>query len=213
MPDLNFRVEGAAAIGRAATPMMSFRICVDNRGIEPIHVAALQCKIEVDASRRAYTPQDRDRLKELFGESSRWADTMDTLLWTSATLIVPSFSEKTICDLLVPCSFDFNVAATKYFYGLEAGSVPLRFDFSGQVVFQNASGALESAPLNGAQSSFALPLNSWTDMMDLFYPDSVWLRLPRETFNRINQYKIDQGIPTWEDVFERIVPAVQEVVN
>jgi len=193
--------------------MMSFRIRVTNCGIEPIHVAALRCKIEIDASRRAYTAQDQERLKELFGESSRWADTMDTLLWTSASLIVPAFSETTSCDLLVPCSFDFNVAATKYFYGLEAGSVPLRFEFSGQVVFENSSGTLESAPLAGAQSSFSLPLSSWTEMMDLFYPDSVWLRLPRETFDRINQYKIDQGIPTWEDVFERIVPVVQEVVN
>jgi Family of unknown function (DUF6084) len=213
VPDLKFRVESAAGVARAAVPMMSFRVRVTNHGVEPVSVAALRCRIDIEAPRRDYTAQDRERLKELFGESSQWAETLQTLLWTSTTLIVPAFSDQVACELLAPCSFDFNVAATKYFYGLQEGTAPLRFEFSGQVVFQNQSGQLESVSLEQEQARYELPVTAWSEMMDNFYPASVWLRLPRETFERLHQYKIDAGIPTWEDVFERILPAVQEVVN
>ena len=46
-------------------------------------------------------------------------------------------------DLPVPCSFDFNVAATKYFYGLEGGEVPLAFLFSGTVFYRDADDFLQ----------------------------------------------------------------------
>lgn len=213
MPDLNFRVESASAVARAAAPLMCFRVRVTSNGIEPVHVAALRCRIDIDAGRRSYTAQDRERLQELFGETSRWAETPGSLLWTTAMLVIPAFSGSAVGDLLVPCSFDFNVAATKYFHGLQEGVAPLRFEFSGQVVYESAGGNLESAGISDAQSCFELPISIWTEMMELYYPASVWLRLPRETFDRLYRYKIDAGIPTWEDVFERIVPAGQEVVN
>ncbi len=213
MPDLKFRVESASAIGRAAVPMINFRIRVMNGGLEPVRVAAVVCRIEIDTPRRSPTAEDRERLHDLFGESSRWAESGDTLLWTSATMVVPAFSETTACDLLAPCSFDFNVAATKYFYGLQQGAAPLRFHFSGQVVFENSHGGLESAALAQEQASYLLPLSAWSDLMDHFYPSSVWLRLPRETFERLYRYKTDRAIPTWEDVFDDILPASQELVN
>jgi Family of unknown function (DUF6084) len=193
--------------------MMNFRVRVSNLGIEPVRVAALCCKIEIDAPRRAYNAEDHERLKDLFGESSVWANSVDPLLWTSTTMIVPEFSESVLCELAAPCSFDFNVAATKYFYGLQEGAAPLRFQFGGQVFFENAAGVLESAAIAKESACYALPIAAWSDMMEQFYPASVWLRLPRETFERLYQYKMDSAIPTWEDVFERILPASQEVVN
>jgi hypothetical protein len=212
VPDLKFRVESAAPTARAAVPMMNFRVRVTNRGIEPVRVAALRCRIEIDAPRRAYSAEDQERLKDLFGESSVWSKHLDRLLWTSTTLVLPEFSETVACDLQAPCSFDFNVAATKYFYGLQEGAAPLRFQFSGQVVYQNESGGLESVEIAEEMANYTLPIHAWSEMMENFYPESVWLRLPRETFERLYQYKKDGGIPTWEDVFERILPA-PEVVN
>lgn len=212
MPDLQFRVESAAVVGGAAVPMISFRVRVTNQGVEPVCVAALRCRIEIDAATRAYTAQDRERLKELFGETSLWGATPETLLWTSAAVIVPSFAESVVCEVAAPCSFDFNVAATKYFYGLQEGAAPLCFHFSGRVVYESQAGGLESAALAPQQARYALPVHAWSEMMDHFYPASVWLRLPRETFERLYQYKIDGGIPTWEDVFERILPS-PEIVN
>jgi hypothetical protein len=212
VPDLQFRVESVETVTSAAVPMMNFRIRVTNRGIEPVCVAALRCRIEIDASGRRYTTQDRERLKELFGETSPWGESSETLLWTSAAIIVPAFAESVLCEVAAPCSFDFNVTATKYFYGLQEGAAPLRFLFSGRVVYESQTGGLDSAPIAHEQARYALPVHAWSEMMEHFYPASVWLRLPRETFERLYQYKIDSGIPTWEDVFERILPS-QEVVN
>lgn len=213
VPDLNFRIEDAAAIAHAAVPMLRFRVRVSNCGIERVCIAALRCGIEIDARRRDYTARDRERLKDLFGESSRWAESAQTLLWTSATMIVPAFSDSVACDVLAPCSFDFNVAATKYFYGLEEGAAPLRFQFSGQVVFETGSGGLQSAEIGQRQARYALPVAAWSEMMDDFYPASVWLRLPRDTFERLYQFKLERAIATWEEVFERLLPAGEEVVN
>jgi hypothetical protein len=50
-------------------------------------------------------------------------------------------------DLSVPCTFDFNVAATKYFYGIESGDVPLMFLFNGAVFYEDNDGRLQLGPI------------------------------------------------------------------
>src|SRR5262245_30652305 len=107
--------------------MLTFRVRIVNSGLERIHAIALECRIQVEPAARRPTPQVRDRLEDLFGEPSHWAQSTQPMSWTRASLIVPAFAGSTRCEIEVPCSFDFNVAATKYFYGLEAESAPLRF--------------------------------------------------------------------------------------
>jgi hypothetical protein len=41
--------------------------------------------------------------------------------------------------------------------------------------------------------------------MDEHYPNSAWLRLPRDAFDRLYQYKVRHGIPTWEQLIEKLV--------
>jgi len=36
-------------------------------------------------------------------------------------------------------------------------------------------------------------------MMDLYYPNSAWLSLRKDVFERLYQYKMSKGIPTWEE--------------
>ncbi len=43
-------------------------------------------------------------------------------------------------------------------------------------------------------------------MMDAYYPDSAWLSLRRDVFERLYNYKVKRGIPTWEMVLESLVP-------
>ena len=83
---------------------------------------------------------EQDRLLDLFGESQRWGQTLRPMLWTHADATVPAFSDSIAVDLRVPCSFDFNLAATKYFYGLSDGDIPLIFLFSGSCFYAGASG-------------------------------------------------------------------------
>jgi len=49
-------------------------------------------------------------------------------------------------------------------------------------------------------------------MMDSYYPNTVWLNLRRDAFERLSQYKMRHGIPTWEEALESMLP-VEETVN
>ncbi len=164
MPDLSFQVEGVEVVANAATPLLAFKLrLTDANPEQTIHTVALRCQIQLEVTRRKYTPEDQERLLDLFGEPSRWGQTLRNLLWTHANLVVPSFTGNTLVDLPVPCTFDFNVAATKYFDGLADGEVPVCLQFSGTVFYANGEGGLagrahfvgQGSPLQTAGESLA----------------------------------------------------------
>jgi len=130
MPDLSFQVEGAEVVASGATPLLAFKLrLTDANPEQTVHTVALRCQIQFEVTRRKYTPEDQERLLDLFGEPSRWGQTLRSLLWTHTNLVVPSFKGSTLIDLPVHCTFDFNVAATKYFDGLANGEVPICLQF------------------------------------------------------------------------------------
>lgn len=205
MPALSFAIQDVTVTPFAAAPTLGFEIQIINDGKEAIHTVALRCQIQIEPTRRQYTAADREHLLDLFGEVSRWGQTLRPMLWTHANVVVPSFQGSTTCELPVPCTFDFNVGATKYFYGLEDGAVPVCLQFSGTVFYENENGVLQAAPIAwDREARFELPVKSWKKMMDSYYPDSAWLYLRRDVFDRLNRYKVQNMIPTWEETLERI---------
>jgi hypothetical protein len=214
MPDLSFQIEGAEAVPHSATPLLAFKLRLTNANPEEtIHTVALRCQIQMEVTRRKYSVEDQERLLDLFGEPSRWGQTLRNLLWTHASLVVPSFQGSTLVDLPVPCSFDFNVAATKYFDGLKDGDVPICAQFSGTVFYASSEGGLQVSPISwDKEARFKLPVRVWRDMMDLYYPNSAWLCLHKDAFDRLHQYKVRHGIPTWEEALEKLLP-VEETVG
>jgi hypothetical protein len=215
MPDLSFEILGAEAQGYAAAPQLNFRLGIRNAVIdEPVHTVALRCQIQIEATRRRYGAEEQERLRDLFGEPSRWGQTLRTMLWTHTSAIVTPFIGNTVVDLPVPCSFDFNIAATKYFAGLENGEVPLCLQFSGTVFYANASGMLQVAQISWEKEArYRLPVQLWREMMDIYYPNTAWLCLRRDAFERLHEYKMRSGIPTWEQVLERIIPGPEAPEN
>lgn len=215
MPDLNFIVESAQAVSFAAAPTIAFQLRLANTvSEEPIHSVALRCQIQIEAQRRHYTPEERHLLGDLFGEPERWSRTLRPLLWTHVNVTATEFLGNTTLSVPVACTFDFNVAATKYFHALEGGTVPLNFQFSGTVFYPAADGALQIAQIGwDKEARFPLPAQVWRDMMDLYYPGSVWLCLQRDAFERLYEYKRSQGVATWEEALERLLPAVKQAVS
>ena len=217
MPDLSFQIEGASVVPFAATPTLAFRLQIKNAAAdERIHTIALRCQIQIEVTRRRYSPEEQQRMLDLFGEPDRWSQTLRSLLWTHSNLVVPGFAgASTAVDLQVPCSFDFNIAATKYFEGLENGEIPLLVLFSGTVFYAPEDSALQVAPISWEQEArFKLPVKVWREMMDSYYPNNVWLNLRRDVFERLYRYKMQHGIPTWEQALEQMLPAeaVEEMV-
>jgi Family of unknown function (DUF6084) len=215
MSGLTVRVTGAEVVPFAAVPTIAFRLNVSNRNAnQPIQSIALRCQILIEASRRNYDAGERSELQELFGEPDRWSQTVRSLLWTHVSATVPAFSGEVTADLPVPCTFDFNVAAAKYFHAIQHDDVPLCFQFSGTIFYAAPDGTLQIGQIGwDTEAKFRLSAKIWRDMMDHYYPNSAWLRLHRDAFGRLYEYKRSQGLATWEEAIERLLPLAKEVVS
>jgi hypothetical protein len=207
MPDLTFAINSAEPIRFAAVPTLGFRLEVSQAaGGEPIENVLLQAQIQIDAPRRRYAPDEQAGLRDLFGDVGSWSRTLRTMHWTHAQVLVPAFEDRVAVDLAVPCTFDFNVAATKYFHALEAGEVPLTFLFSGTVFYRDHEGGLQATRIPWSkEAQFRLPVAVWRLMMDAYYPNTAWLCLHRDAFEKLAAFKRARGIPTWEQALEELL--------
>jgi len=213
MPNVSVAIEEAIVVPFAVAPTLAFRLRIKNATPgQIIHTVALRCQIQIEVTRRRYTPEEQSSMRDLFGEPERWSQTLRSLLWTHTSVVVPSFQDTTLTDLPIPCTFDFNVAATKYFEGLTDGEIPLCFLFSGTVFYADAEDVLQVAPISWElEARYKLPVKVWRKMMDSYYPNTVWLNLRRDAFERLYQYKTQHGIPTWEQALESLLS--EEMVN
>jgi hypothetical protein len=199
-PDLNFAIESTEPLRFAASPHITFKLRVENDSPLAVHSVILRAQIHIDASRRRYTAKEQASLSDLFGAASRWGETVRSLLWTNATVSLPSFQNSLTTDLLIPCTFDFNVAVTKYFSGIDDGDVPLSFYFSGTVFYTGESGTLQVTQISWEkEASYRMPIQVWNDMMDMYYPNVAWLCLRRDAFDRLYEFKVQHGIATFEE--------------
>jgi Family of unknown function (DUF6084) len=215
MPDLSFSAESAEAVRFAAQPLLALRLHVENANPEEmIHTVALRAQIQIEAPRRQYSGQEKQRLLDLFGPPERWSQTLRPMLWTHANAVIPSFAGSTSADLQIPCTFDFNVAATKYFHAVSDGDIPLNLLFSGSVFYADPEGTLQVAPVPwNKEARFRLPVRVWREMMDVYYPNSAWLYLRRDVFERLYEYKMQRGIATWEQALEGLLAAERDLVR
>jgi hypothetical protein len=211
MPDLSFRIEDVAVMPYAAVPTLGAHLQIANAlAEEPVQSILLNCQVSIEPLGRGYTDAEEARLLDLFGERERWARTMKPLVWTIAVVKVPGFAESTRIDLPLPCTLDFDVAATKYFYGLEQGSVRCLVMFSGTVFYAGAGGLLQAMPIPWhSEARFQLPVEAWRAAIEAHYPDTFWLRLPRETFDRLYRYKVANQITMWDHLLEHLVDCAE----
>ena len=116
-------------------------------------------------------------------------------------------------NLPVPCTFDLSLAATKYFDALEDGDLPLCFLFSGTVFFEPDEGGLQVAQISWEkEATFRLPAATWQGLIDLYYPNTAWLCLRKDVFDRLDCYRRDNGLPTWERALEHLLAAREKPV-
>lgn len=212
MPEIDFHVESIDVARHCVSPLLLFQLRLSNAvHDEMVAGVALQCQIQIEAARRRYSPDEEDGLRELFGEAERWAQTLRTLLWTHASVMVPGFDGECLVELPVPCTFDFNVAVTKYFAALKTGEVPLLLQFSGTVFVRNEDGGLQVSPIPWHKEvGFRLPVQVWKDMMAHYYPNGVWLCLNISVIDRLRRYKVQRGLATWEQALGELLNSVGE---
>jgi hypothetical protein len=208
MPNLRFEAESVSSMPDSATPVLVFRLRVSNSPAEErIHSISLNVQLHIQPGRRSYAPEEQSAMGDLFGEPARWGTTLRPLFWTSASTTVPGFAGSTAVDVRVPCTFDFNVAATKYFHGVQEGEIPVALLFNG-TVFYIADQSIQVSLIPWSQeTSCRLSSAVWKEMMARHYPDSAWLSLQHDAFERLYRYKVRHGLPTWEQTVDHVLAA------
>jgi Family of unknown function (DUF6084) len=215
MPDLSFEIISAEVAAYSVLPMLIFKMRIVNAiEEEQIQNVNLKCQIMLSVTQRRYHAQEKAKLQELFGEPERWGQTLRTFLWTHVTTVVPRFSGSTIVDLPVPCTYDFEVVSTKYFNALQDGEIPLTFLFSGTIFYLGDEGNLQIGQISWSkEASYRLPVALWKEVIGTYFPNSAWIRLHKDVFDQLYQYKITCGLLTWEDVLVRLLRASGQEVQ
>ena len=215
MPDLDFEVESADVLPYAAVPTILFRLRVTNavEG-EEIDSISLRTQVRIAATQRRYDPPEQNRLRELFGEPHQWKDSLRSLLWTNTNTIVPRFAGGAVFEMPVTCTYDFDVVGTKYFAALEDGEIPLEFLFSGSVFYRRTGSALQVAQISWEkEAKFRLQVRLWRDMMEHYFPNSAWLRIHKDTFDRLYNYRASNALLTWERTLDNLLDAAEKEVE
>ena len=206
IPLLSFAVSRAEGLYPAAVPTL--RVTVDIEAPDGVVVRSIMLAVQVQiaAPKRRYTPEEQSRLLELFGTPERWGTTLRTLLWTRATVLVPPFTGQTVAELNVPCSYDLEVAGARYLAALEEGEVPLELLFSGTVFFSDSNGTLQAARIPWEHEvELRLPVAVWREAIDRHFPGAAWLRLGRDSFDRLSAYKARHAFRSWDDAIEALL--------
>jgi hypothetical protein len=204
MPELSFALLGVEIERFAVTPTLRFRLEIS--ATAPTENISLQCQLRIEPMRRAYGGSEHDRLADLFGDKARWGETLKSFLWANLPVNVPRFNETALVDVMVPCSFDFDVAATKYFHGLEGGEVPVSLLFSGSLFYRDEQDRLQISQLSWSHGvNYRLPAALWHALMDQYYPNAAWLRLDRDTFERLYALKRRMGVASFDAALTQLL--------
>ncbi|MER5406495.1 DUF6084 family protein [Streptomyces sp. NPDC002769] len=197
MTEFSFTCTGVRADRFAAGPTLVFRLRVTASGDEPVHAVALRCQIRIEPARRGYEPAEADALADLFGERSRWGSTLQPVQFAQVSVMVPAFTGETETDLVVPCTYDMDIAATRYFDALTDGEVPLLMLFSGTAFTGTGGFRVEPVPWD-REAVFRMPVATWREMVEQHFPGCGWIRLPHDTMDALLAFRSRRALPSWE---------------
>jgi hypothetical protein len=198
MAELTFDCIDVRPLKYAASPTLAFKLRISELTGQPVHAMVLRVQIRIEPQRRRYADDESDLLTHLFGERSRWGETLKPFQFTTVSVAVPGFTGATEIDAEVPCTYDLEVAAGKYFHALSEGVVPMVLLFSGTVFGKGGPGFwVEQVPWH-TQAECRMPVTVWDELMSRYFPNVAWIKLPRETVDALLKYKAANAIPTWE---------------
>jgi hypothetical protein len=195
-----FSVLDVEPVPHTATPTLRFHLHVEDPLGREIHTIVLSTQINIDPARRAYDAETRERLVELFGAPERWGATTEVFRWAHVDVLVKGFIGATSFALDVPCTYDLEIAASKYFYSLPDGEVPLSFLFNGMVLYSGEADRLQVAQVPwSCTARWRMPVEAWKRVMEAYYPGGAWVRLQTETLDALAALKAQRGDHSFDD--------------
>jgi hypothetical protein len=209
MTALSISVLDARPSAQTAAPGITFRLRIEDLACGGrIHTLALRCQTRIEPRQRRYTKDEQARLYELFGDASQWDRSLRGVTWAHSSLVLPSFDRQIDVELPVPCTYDLEVASAKYLHGVRDGEVPLAFSFSGTVFRLTTADRMTIEPVPWeVEASFRMPAQVWHDAMDQFFPGGGWLRLQRDTIDRLQAFRGRLALVTWDEAIGELLNA------
>jgi hypothetical protein len=78
-------------------------------------------------------------------------------------------------------------------------------------VFRRGESGFAAEPVSwNLEASYRLPVSVWRGTMDLYFPNSGWLRVSRDTLDALQRFKAWEALPTWDQAFERLLKRAGE---
>ncbi|MFD8275581.1 DUF6084 family protein [Streptomyces flaveolus] len=209
MTEFAFTCTGVRADPYAAGPTLVFRLRVTATPGTRVHALALRCQIRIEPARRGYGDGEARALADLFGERSRWGSSLNPVQFAQVPVMVQGFTDEVETDVVVPCTYDMDIASSRYFHALQEGEVPLLMLFSG-TAFTGAGGFhVEPVPWD-REATFRMPVKTWREMVEQHFPGSGWLRLPNDTMDALLAHRSRQALPSWQATVEELLRAAGE---
>lgn len=213
MSDYQFSVLDIFAETYAVAPQLTARLRIEEHTGQTIHAVALRCQVRIEPQRRRYEAAEQEALRGLFGERERWVDTLKPFLWMQCNTTVQGFVGATDVDLVLPCTYDFDVIGARYLHALASGSVPINLLFSGTVFTKGTNGfGVQQVPWD-CEASYDLPVAVWREMIDAYFPNTGWIRLDHDVLARFADYRARHGWMTWEESVEALLARDGEAVG
>lgn len=210
MTDMTYTVLDVAAEQYSLTPLLTARVGIATSNDEPIQAIALRCQIRIEPLRRNYSDDEAVGLADLFGPRERWSNTQRNFLWQHSTAMVPGFTNVTEIALPLECTYDFEVAASKYLHALRDGAIPLQFLFSGTVFGRGECGFAVRLVSWESEARYDLPVAVWRNLIKRHYPNAGWVRLGHETVAALAAYKSARGMLDFDEAVTALLGNVSQ---
>lgn len=213
MTALEFFVDDIIPEPYSVSPNLVAKLRIQETTGESVHALALRAQVRIDAHRRPYSEEEEQGLLDLFGPRTRWADTVKPFLWLHASAMVQGFTGSTEVDLVLPCTYDFEVAGAKYLHALREGTIPIELLFSGTVFARGETGFSVTQIPWDREARYELPVGHWRALMDFYFPNTGWLRLDRDVLDALAAYRSARGMTSWEEALSTLLADAEQVVT
>lgn len=205
MTALRFECLDAASDPYAFGPTVRFQLKVVNRTPDRVHSIALRTQVRMEPRRRRYSPEESAKLNDLFGDPSRYAETLNPMQLAELSIMVPSFTGEIVVPLDMPLTYDMEVASTKYLHNLDDGDVPLLMLFSGTIFYSTDAGVQFGQVPWHEEAEYKLPVSVWRSTMEHHFGGRAWIMLRKDKLDALAAYRSERTIPSWEETIERLL--------
>jgi hypothetical protein len=210
-PEPEFAITGVVPQAYAVAPTLVFAASVTDLSGAAIQSIALNVQVMIDPAKRGYDDETRSRLAELFGPPASWAPATSGLVWAHVAVTVSRFTDATTFAIELPCTYDLEVAAAKYFYAIPDGLVPLSFHFRGNVFYTGPGGGLAVVPVAWSNTAqFRMPIATWKAMIAAHYPGGGWIRVDHHTLAALHDRRAARGLPSVDACITELLSAEGE---